>query len=183
MPSSPATASPATTTWAWGGESAWCQGGCAWCSHSSTHTLGGHRAEAAGRLAWGGGGGGVDSHLPCCLTVLPPAPPCCSFRLCPSDEHYIPTLLAYHNKSGECDCSLGNTTQTGPTFTGVRRGSCLPGGELLAAPRADCRPTPRTVLCYRLPGPPLPCPTLLAACAALCAAVVGVGRAPTHLHP
>eukprot|EP00887_Chlorella_sp_A99_P002199 scaffold21.g2199.t1 len=40
------------------------------------------------------------------------------FRLCPSDEHYLPTLLAFHNRSEECDCSLGNHTQTGPTFTG-----------------------------------------------------------------
>lgn len=33
-------------------------------------------------------------------------------------QHYLPTLLAFHNRSAECDCSLGATTQNSPTFTG-----------------------------------------------------------------
>ena len=46
-------------------------------------------------------------HRPCQPCAPPPLP-----------QHYLPTLLAFHNRSQECDCALGNATQNGPTFTG-----------------------------------------------------------------
>eukprot|EP00887_Chlorella_sp_A99_P002843 scaffold6.g2843.t1 len=38
------------------------------------------------------------------------------YRTCTSDEHYLPTTLAYYNRSAECHCTSQNSSQDGVSY-------------------------------------------------------------------